>query len=68
MKSEQKKAPLEASCENCMYFDYPDDEESDKECVLNMDQDDMSHLFSGAAQRCPYFRFWDEYKFVQKQN
>jgi len=25
MTNDKQKAPIETSCENCMYFDYPDD-------------------------------------------
>lgn len=56
-----------ASCENCLYFDY-DDEMGMEVCCVNLDQDEMAQFLSGKEQRCPYFRFYDEYKSVQRQN
>jgi len=55
------------TCENCLYFDY--DEEWDQEiCTLDLDEDEMERLASGRYASCPYYRFYDEYKLVQKQN
>jgi len=68
MKTDQKNTAADFDCENCMYFDYSDDEDSGKECQVNMDEDEMCRLLSFGQKRCPYFRFWDEYKFVRKQN
>jgi hypothetical protein len=54
-------------CESCLYFDY--DEETDQEiCTMNLDEDEMERLVAGRYPVCPYYRFYDEYKFVQKQN
>ena len=67
--SEKKKPEASASdCENCMFFDYLDDEGSDKGCLVSMDEDERSRLLGESRARCPYFRFYDEYKFVRKQN
>ncbi len=55
------------TCESCLYFDY--DEQYDEEiCTLSLDEDEMERLASGRYATCPYYRFYDEYKFVQKQN
>ena len=55
------------NCESCLYFDY--DEELDQEiCTLDVDEDELARLHSGQYKGCPYYRFYDEYKFVQKQN
>lgn len=55
------------NCESCLYFDY--DEEWDMEiCTLDLDEDEMERLTSGRYNACPYYRFYDEYKLVQKQN
>ena len=52
-------------CERCVYFRY--DEEADMElCDLSFDEDELLQLY--AAQRCPYFRLYDEYGTVRKQN
>ena len=64
----KEKQPEVADCENCMYYDYSDDEDSAKECQMSMDEDDLIRVLSSGDKRCPYFRYWDEYKFVRKQN
>lgn len=62
--SEKKK---NAQCETCAYYDY-EDESDVRECMVNLDEDDVIHLTAGAKFDCPYYKFYDEYKFVQKQN
>jgi hypothetical protein len=58
---------IKANCEYCEYFDY--DEELDANvCTLNLDMDEMVNFMTGQTRDCPYFKFYDEYKFVQKQN
>ena len=49
-------------CESCAYF--MEDEET---CAAPVDEDAVS-AFYGGAQSCPYYRFYDAYKMVQKQN
>ena len=54
-------------CESCAYFDY--DEEMDcYVCTINVDQDDVSYMYSGRRNSCPYYNYYDEYKIVRKQN
>jgi len=69
-ESENKKNPVggvKGSCESCEFYDY--DEESDQYvCFVNLDQDEMADFVGFNTGRCPYFRFYDEYKSVQKQN
>jgi len=33
-----------------------------------MDQDDMAHLGASPRSVCPFYRLYDEYKSVRKQN
>lgn len=55
-----------ASCERCEFYDY--DERTDTFCCQkNLDQDEMGCFLAGAVRDCPYFRFYDEYKSVQRQ-
>lgn len=67
-KKYDKKMP--SDCNSCLYYDY--DEESDSyECMLSLDEDEYVRLVGyGSKGRadCPYYRFYDEYKSVQKQN
>ena len=56
-----------ARCEDCVYFDY-DEEYDDYVCEQSLDEDELALLTRDGAKSCPYFRFYDEYKSVQKQN
>lgn len=50
-----------------MYFDY--DEMMDEDiCTLDLDEDEMIRFMSHPYSACPYYKFYDEYKTVQKQN
>ena len=54
-------------CERCAYFDY--DEELDEEiCTLLLDEDELERFYSSENKRCPYFKEYDEYTMVRKQN
>ena len=56
-------------CEQCAYFAYDEvTEEYVCDAVGAMDEDDMARLSTGRSASCPLFRFYDEYKLVQKQN
>lgn len=62
-----KEKPIAANCDTCAYNIY--DEEYDCEvCSLNLDEDELIRFMSGADYQCPYFRFYDEYKMVRRQN
>ena len=60
----EKKQP--GTCETCVFYDYNEDYE-EYECSVNLDEDEMVRFLSGGARVCPYYRFYDEYKSVQKQ-
>ncbi len=55
------------SCESCVFYDYDEDYE-EYVCTVNLDQDEMSQFLFSQTRTCPYYRFYDEYKSVQKQN
>ena len=63
-------APLKkqaGSCESCEFYDY--DEYLDAYvCNQRLDQDEMADFLGKNTSGCPYYRFHDEYKSVQKQN
>ncbi len=53
-------------CEDCEFYDY--DEELDAYvCDLSLDEDEMVSFLLGNTARCPYYRYYDEYKSVHKQ-
>jgi hypothetical protein len=51
-------------CENNVY----DEELDDYVCAVDLDEDELARYMAGNYSSCPYFRFFDEYKLVQKQN
>lgn len=63
MKTEKQKA---TNCESCVFYDY-DEEYGSYVCEVNLDQDDLADFLAGTTRTCPYYRFYDEYKSVQKQ-
>lgn len=65
MMKNEKKAPA-SNCESCVFYDY-DEEYEAYVCEVNLDQDDLADFLAGTARNCPYYRFYDEYKSVQKQ-
>lgn len=58
-------------CEECEYYDVSDDPDDlgEKYCHADLDEDDYRMYLSGDFSRgCPYFKPYDEYKVVAKQN
>ena len=64
-KKEKKKTP--SNCESCVWFDY-DEFYGEEVCRANLDEDEMADFITERAGECPMYRFYDEYKSVQKQN
>ncbi len=53
-------------CEDCEFYDF--DEELDAYvCDMSLDEDEMISFLAGNTGRCPYYRYYDEYKSVHKQ-
>ena len=65
MKNNVKKRP--SRCEDCVYYDFDDDMDG-YVCTVNLDEDEAVDFLLGRENNCPYYRFYDEYKSVQKQN
>ena len=63
-KSEKK---VQGQCSMCAYFDYDDDYE-EYVCIMNMDEDETARYYGSPHEACPFFRFYDEYQVVRKQN
>lgn len=54
-----------SSCESCEYYQY--DEYTDSySCSLDLDEDEAQRAYFGQRD-CHYYKFYDEYKSVQKQ-
>ena len=54
------------NCDDCIYFEYDEDEEGYL-CTVNMDEDDYARLLQGLRTSCPYYRHEDEYQVVRHQ-
>ena len=61
------KAKKVTSCDSCEFFDY-DEEYGDYVCGQNLDEDEMESFAQRNVSDCPYYRYYDEYTFVHKQN
>ncbi len=62
-----KSKKMQGSCESCEFYDYDPDWDA-YVCLVSLDEDDMCDFLSRNTGHCPYYRFYDEYKSVQKQN
>jgi len=54
-------------CDDCEFF-YYDDEYEQYVCNMSLDEDEMERFMAGNTSRCPYYRQYDEYGIVRKQN
>lgn len=67
-----RKRRVEASthpaprCEDCEFYDYDEDMDA-YVCQVSLDEDEMAAFVAGQTGRCPYYRYYDEYKSVHKQ-
>ena len=67
MKKEKERKNTAIACESCVYYDY-NDEDDMYECTVNLDEDEFLRFMTARTSGCPYYKFYDEYKSVQKQN
>ena len=67
MEQSKKKKKTQKNCESCLYYDY--DEEYDSYiCTVTLDEDEAVDFMSGRNNECAYYKYYDEYKSVRKQN
>ncbi len=64
---EKKKQQPQPRCEDCLYFDY-DEEYEEHVCRMSFDEDEAVRYLTGGKQYCPYYRYYDEYLSVRRQN
>ncbi len=57
----------ENKCLKCEHFDC-DDESGEEFCTMGLDEDELQRFLTARTSECPYFRYYDEYKMVRKQN
>ena len=58
---------IQSNCESCEFYDF-DEEYGENVCNISLDEDEMLDFLGRNTQSCPYYRYYDEYKSVQKQN
>ena len=59
--------PRATRCDDCEYYDY-DEEWGAYVCNMSLDEDEQIRFMNRSTSECPYFKFYDEYKSVRKQN
>ena len=68
MATERKSKKIRTvCCEDCVYYDY-DEYAEDYACQMSLDEDEAERFARRQTTSCPYYKFYNEYKFVQKQN
>jgi hypothetical protein len=65
--ADDKNKGAACTCESCEFYDY-DEEWDEYVCSISLDEDEMIDFLGRNTNRCPYYRYYDEYKSVQKQN
>ena len=55
------------NCESCEHYDY-DEEIDDYVCKIDLDEDEYLDYLVCKNKDCPYYKYYDEYKSVQRQN
>ncbi len=61
--------PEEIQCESCVWYDN-DPYTGEPVCNMDMDEDERGRLMQEKKPRkgCPYYKYYHEYKSVQRQN
>ena len=62
----KEKAALRC-CETCEFYDAID-EDGTLGCVVDLDEDELARERTDSRNVCPYYRYYDEYRLVRKQN
>lgn len=63
----KKKTKKPTPCETCAHYDVIDDDGT-LGCTIDIDEDDAYRERADLRSGCPYYKFYDEYKSVQRQN
>ena len=65
-KSEKESEKKKGTCETCEFFE--DDEVYGPTCALALDEDEFADFIAKETRECPYYRRYDEYETVRRQN
>ncbi len=55
-----------SNCESCEFYMY-DEYTEEYSCSLSLDEDEMTDFLCRDTGGCHYYRYYDEYKSVNKQ-
>ena len=55
-----------SNCESCEFYMY-DEYTEEYSCSLSLDEDEMTDFLGRDTGNCHYYRYYDEYKSVNKQ-
>ena len=64
--AEQQPKYASGTCDSCEFYDY-DEEWDEYVCQMSLDEDEMLDFLGRNPRGCHYYRYYDEYKSVQKQ-
>ena len=67
MTNDTRESGRVSRCDDCEFFVYDEDYE-EYVCDMSLDEDEMAEFMAGRTSRCPYYRHYDEYEVVRKQN
>ena len=56
-----------SNCEFCAHYAY-DEEDDCYYCDVALDEDDIIKFYQGNTNNCNFFKLYDEYGIVRKQN
>lgn len=66
MTGRKSESAVGSKCESCEF--YTDDEEFGPTCSVGLDEDEFALFIGRTTGNCPYYRFYDEYATVRRQN
>ena len=64
---ENKRLTPQSKCEDCEFYDY-DEQYDEYYCKQDLDEDEAESFSRGQTGVCPYYKPYDEYMSVRKQN
>ena len=62
-----KGKKMQSSCDTCNNYVYDEDYEC-YTCEMDLDEDEMARVMQHGASECRYYKLYDEYMMVRKQN
>ena len=66
ISNEKKSLQSAGRCEDCEFYDF-DEEWEEYICSMSLDEDEMADFLGRNTNGCHYYKFYDEYKSVQRQ-